>query len=69
MEDKIKALADAIETSEKKFTECRELMSGNEALLTTIYLHELEGMKKAFQIITGKSYFDYWMEQIERMEA
>ena len=65
MEHPIKRLADAISTSEKKFTECQKLMAGDESLLTTIYLHELEGMKKAFEIVAGESYFDYFLRTTE----
>lgn len=64
MPENIKRLAEAIEASEKKFADCQKVMGVGESLLTTIYLHELEGMKKAFEIVAGESYFDYFFRTV-----
>lgn len=62
----IKNCAEAIEAKERQFVECRKIMKEHE--LTYQYLHELEGMKAAFQIITGESYIDYFIRQIEEAQ-
>ena len=62
----VNALAQAIDTKERQFIECRKIMKEHE--LTYRYLHELDGMKAAFQIITGESYIDYFIRQIEEAQ-
>ena len=58
MNDRIKALASAIDEKEEKFMECKKARVD---YLAKIYLHELDGLKQAFQIVTGESYTTYWL--------
>ena len=58
MNEKIKALASAIEEKEEKFMDAKKLQLSD---LARMYLHELDGLKEAFRIITDESYMTYWL--------
>jgi len=63
MNEGIKRLAEAIEESKRRFVECSKLLGPGD-FMTTAMRHEYEGLEKAFEIVTGERYFDYWMRTI-----
>lgn len=62
MNKKIRALAAAITEKEDYFMLAHR--AGNK-MLSTIYLHELEGLKQAFEIVAGETYNDYFIRTLD----
>ena len=62
MNEKIKALATAISIKEARFMEAKK---SKLSTLANIYLHELDGLKEAFQIVAGETYTDYFIRLVE----
>jgi hypothetical protein len=56
MKDKQKLLASAIEAKQARFMEAKQCEL---KYLASIYLHEVDGLKEAFQIVFGISFIDY----------
>lgn len=58
--DEIKARLDqAIEEKTQRFLSCVEAFGHGDQLTTRAH-GELEGMKEAFEIVTGERWFEYW---------
>ena len=60
MKEGIKALAAAIEEKEAQFMACKDMDTDT---LRRKYLHELDGLREAFRIITGETYIDWFIRQ------
>lgn len=60
MKDKQKLLASAIEAKEARFMEAKKC---NLKYLASMYLHEVDGLKEAFQVVFGISYIDYIIQE------
>lgn len=61
-------LHEAIEAQQDKFSELYDVFGPGE-LMVRDALHELEGLYRAFTIVTGQRYIDWWLAYQDAQEA
>lgn len=63
MEDKVKALFKYIIEQKHKYVDLAECF-GDDHFIVSDLLKEIAGMEKAFEVISGENYIDYFIAHI-----